>query len=176
MTKLRCCFCQQELEIGGVDGILRGCPKCRNLGTEMLWQELIRTRKELEQSETCCTEWEKQALDYKAENIALSGDLERTRKALDVAIHRLNQIAEHDCDQGCMYVARNALEQITALEQKESAFVHNKIEFPEYNDGLLEEFDKQFFENGQDDDLTETALEQKNHFANASKKVEQKDK
>lgn len=46
-------------------------------------------------------------------------------------------------------------------EQKESASVHNKIEFPEYNDGLLEEFDKQFFENGQDDDLTETAPEQK---------------
>lgn len=51
--------------------------------------------------------------------------------------------------------------QETALEQKESKTVHNKIEFPEYNDGLLEEFDKQFFENGQDDDLTETALEQK---------------
>ena len=48
MTNLKCPFCQQELEIGGVDGILRGCPKCRNLGTEMLWQELIRTRKALE--------------------------------------------------------------------------------------------------------------------------------
>lgn len=50
---------------------------------------------------------------------------------------------------------------VTPVEQKESAFVHNKIEFPEFNDNLLEEFDKQFFENGQDDDLTETALEQK---------------
>lgn len=46
-------------------------------------------------------------------------------------------------------------------EQNESSSVHNKIKFPEYNDNLLEEFDKQFFENGQDDDLTETALEQK---------------
>lgn len=44
---MKCPFCQQELEIGGVDGILRGCPKCRNLGTEMLWQELICTRKAL---------------------------------------------------------------------------------------------------------------------------------
>lgn len=48
MSDIKCPFCQQELEIGGVDGILRGCPKCRNLGTEMLWQELIRTRKALE--------------------------------------------------------------------------------------------------------------------------------
>lgn len=48
MSELKCPFCQQELEIGGVDGILRGCPKCRNLGTEMLWQKLIHTRKALE--------------------------------------------------------------------------------------------------------------------------------
>lgn len=47
MSDMKCPFCQQELEIGGVDGILRGCPKCRNLGTEMLWQELIRTHKAL---------------------------------------------------------------------------------------------------------------------------------
>ena len=35
-------------------------------------KELDSTQKALEQSEICCTEWEKQALDYKAENIALS--------------------------------------------------------------------------------------------------------
>lgn len=46
-----------------------------------LQDEFESTRKALEQSEICCTEWEKQALDYKAENIALSGDLERTRRA-----------------------------------------------------------------------------------------------
>lgn len=28
----------------------------------------------------------------------------------------------------------------------------NSIRFPEFNDNLLEEFDKEFFENGQDDD------------------------
>lgn len=48
MSGMKCPFCQQKLEIGGVDGILRGCPKCRNLGTEILWQELIRTRKALD--------------------------------------------------------------------------------------------------------------------------------
>ena len=82
MTKLRCCFCGQELqEDVGYDGDY-SCPNCKEpyFGSPELWQELIRTRKALEQSEICCTEWEKQALDYKAENIALSGDLERTRK------------------------------------------------------------------------------------------------
>lgn len=94
--------------------------------------------------------------------------IDRTRKALDVAVDALKEYEDrdsYDCNGdwcGCEYsTAHKALEQITALEQKESAFAHNKIEFPEYNDGLLEEFDKHFFENGQDDDLTETALEQK---------------
>lgn len=108
--------------------------------------------------------------------------LERTRKALEIAVDALNKI-----NMRCQNTVRNHLERatirgelcdisfyarkaigdidnlkrITALEQKESAFVRNKIEFPEFNDNLLEEFDKQFFENGQDDDLTETALEQK---------------
>lgn len=88
-----------------------------------LKQEIIRTRKALEQSEICCTEWEKQALDYKAENIALSGELERTRKALDVAKDALKLF----CGEDVSYYSqskidardvRTALEQITALEQK----------------------------------------------------------
>lgn len=29
----------------------------------------------------------------------------------------------------------------------------NSIKFPEFNDNLLEEFDKEFFENGEDDDV-----------------------
>lgn len=59
--------------------------------------------------------------------------------------------------------ADGVLQEITTalLDYKEPVVTHNKIEFPEHNDGLLEEFDKQFFEDGQDDDLTETALEQK---------------
>lgn len=83
---------------------------------------------------------------------------DRTRKASDVAVDALKSI---DCCGQDYANAQGALEEIIALEQKKSEFTHNKIEFPEYNDGLLEEFDKQFFENGQDDDLTETALEQK---------------
>lgn len=89
----------------------------------------------------------------------LIDDYDRTRKVLDVVLKGLDDIIDSGGD--VYWTAIKTKEQITALEQKESAFVHNKIEFPEFNDNLLEEFDKQFFENGQDDDLTETALEQK---------------
>lgn len=98
-------------------------------------------------------------------------ELIRTRKALDVVVDALKEIDEL-LSSNRFDVREVPLLNITQtkismllkcinIKQKESAFVHNKIEFPEYNDNLLEEFDKQFFENGQDDDLTETALEQK---------------
>ena len=87
-------------------------------GSKALWQELIRTRKTLEQSEICCTEWEKQALDYKAENIALSGDLERTRKALDAAIRRLDQMT-WGCDSSDAEHLLKEIKEITTQEQKD---------------------------------------------------------
>ena len=101
----------------------------------------------------------------------LEQELIRTRKALDVAVDVLKEIDEllssnkFDVKEvPLLNITQTKISMLLRcinIEQKESAFVHNKIEFPEYNDGLLEEFDKQFFENGQDDDLTETALEQK---------------
>ena len=110
---------------------------------------------------------------YLDDLLALETELERTRKALDVLLFTINRL-ENQNYKDCAWhlrlaiakieasgIAKKALDKITTLEQKESAFVHNKIKFPEYNDNLLEEFDKQFFENGQDDDLTEIALEQK---------------
>lgn len=103
MSDMKCPFCQQEYIITKDDSCFgqQRCV-CRNPNCEFdgwhfpikLVSELIRTRKELEQSETCCTEWEKQALDYKAENIALSGDLERTRKALSYAIGVIQTVAK----------------------------------------------------------------------------------
>lgn len=105
MSELKCPFCNKPLQ-----PTLRhsneywcenyDCPRTNIewVGSQKLWQELIRTRKTLEQSEICCTEWEKQALDYKAENIALSSELERTRKALDVAVDALKQITNNDYD------------------------------------------------------------------------------
>lgn len=121
-SKLKCPFCRQELEIGGVDGILRGCPKCRNLGTEILWQELIRTGDELEQNKTCCSDWEKQALDYKAKDIALSGELERTRKALEIAIKYIKYTQKVSPFLNPVWfnrLATEALDKITAIEQKD---------------------------------------------------------
>ena len=88
MSELKFPFCQQELDIGGVDGILRGRPKCRNLGTEILWQELIRTQEllEIEDAEhsMCHTQM-----------LKTTEKLERTRKALDKAIWWLNEIVEN---------------------------------------------------------------------------------
>lgn len=161
------CGHRTELEYSGAISITK-CERCRLFGNRNLWDKWA-------DSERSCLEWRK-AYD------CLETELERTRKALDVAVDALKRANNTYCAeeeditidltesaahkwQRTAYQMEMpisiALEQITALEQKESAFVHNKIEFPEYNDGLLEEFDKQFFENGQNDDLTETAPEQK---------------
>lgn len=80
-----------------------------------LKQEIIRTRKDLEQSEICCAEWEKQALDYKAENIALSGDLERTRKALDYAIDVIKTVAKMS-DKMSMKYGETLVEQLDNIQ------------------------------------------------------------
>lgn len=138
MCEMKCPFCQQELKPQTMNGEWLECWNCSYhepshhpfpqrilCGTKELWQELIRTRKELEQSEICCTEWEKQALDYKAENIALSGDLERTRKALDVAVDALKRIkfrgehSKYECCKVSGIMAQDAINKITALEQKD---------------------------------------------------------
>lgn len=121
MTELKCPFCQQELEIGGVDGILRGCPKCRNLGTEMLWQELIRT-KELLKIESSEHDLCHDAL------VKRTKELDSTRKALDVAVDALKlfdsgkytpQSDAYGLKRDASRLAHKALEQITALEQKD---------------------------------------------------------
>ena len=85
---------------------------------------------ELEQSENCCSAWEKQALDYKAENIALSGELERTRKAIECAKDALKYYSDKpgnwlygefqgDYDETPGEVADRALNQINNTEQKD---------------------------------------------------------
>lgn len=137
--KLKCPFCQQELKYDGRNEVYM-CrnPNCKHLlgfGTKELWQALIiestehdlthdalvkrtqeldRTKKTLDESEYCCTEWEKQALDYKAENIKLS-------TALDVAVDALKmigsgQIIEHSVlfheDDNKITIANKALDQI----------------------------------------------------------------
>jgi uncharacterized Zn finger protein (UPF0148 family) len=95
MNEIKCPFCQQKLqEDVGYDGDY-SCPNCRQpyFGSPELWQELI-----------------------------------RTRKALDVAVDAIKNATEYLGNQEPLVdvMAMNlytdlskALEQITALEQKE---------------------------------------------------------
>lgn len=135
----RCKKCGREYELfDGYGEYAKRWRKVEYWSPELhkLEQELIRTRKELEQSETCCTEWEKQALDYKAENIALSGELERTRKTLEIAVDALKSAKKRlelinnskfanlnnvlQIQSQCEILKmEESLEQITALEQKD---------------------------------------------------------
>lgn len=103
-NKLRCPFCGEELFVGDafIDIQYANCrnPGCKQRGVVMpveIWQALIQSLKDrkelaiklaqtnqaLEQSEKCCSAWETQALDYKAETIALSGKLKIATKALE---------------------------------------------------------------------------------------------
>ena len=90
MSDMKCPICGTILDKAFINDKIRGCPKCRNMGNIELWQELI-----------------------------------RTRKALDVAKHALQRIqfrGSHSKfwvgkDDGT--IALKALEQITALEQKD---------------------------------------------------------
>jgi len=65
-------------------------------------------------------------------------------------MHFMSVIKEHCVDKGI-----NDYEEVKRIwkEHKDSIkTATNSIKFPEYNDNLLEEFDKQFFENGQYED------------------------
>ena len=131
MSELKCPFCNKKLEPIGTSGQFQcgtwGCDASFNFyATRDVWEYIDRTSKELEQSEICCTEWEKQALDYKAENIALSGDLERTRKALDAAIRGLDQMT-WGCDSTDAEYLLKEIKEITALEQKDEKCQQEQI-------------------------------------------------
>lgn len=129
MSELKCPFCNQKLEPIGTSGQFQcgtwGCDASFNfIATRDVWEYIDRTRKELEQSETCCSEWEEQALDYKAENTALSGDLECTHKALDVAVEALKEYAneehwdyEHFHTLDTYDIANQALNQIKQITE-----------------------------------------------------------
>lgn len=112
MSDIKCPFCNLDIRTHRL--FVDGCDNTHS----PLWQELMSTRKALEQSEICCTEWEKQALDYKAENIALSGDLERARKALDRAKLILKNLLP-DLNGYERLDVEKAITEITALEQKD---------------------------------------------------------
>ena len=89
-NKLKCPICNTNLEVlVGGANAVLGCPRCRYKATDGVWQELI-----------------------------------RTRKALDVAVDALKWIHEtYNLGMGyeaaIMEKCEFALEQITALEQKD---------------------------------------------------------
>lgn len=134
--KLLCPFCQHELVIpkeenrNGIQCCVYRNPKCEFDGWHFpvkLVQELITTRKALDKSEHCCTEWEKQALDYKAENIALSGELERTRNALDKGMEHITGL--NNMIESWLNLINSDLDQETKLhilKSAISAYVENK--------------------------------------------------
>lgn len=118
-SKIKCPFCGEELqktyepEEYWCSNYSCGKPHPFNLqGTKELWQALIQTKQDLEQSEKCCSAWETQALDYKAETIALSGKLEIARKALK----ELWQATHYDTDGYLGKTIQQALEQIEHKE------------------------------------------------------------
>lgn len=134
MCEMKCPICQNNLH--KINIIVSTCTndKCKLWGSSipnLVLEALAQAKQNLEQSEKCCTEWEKQALDYKAENIALSGDLERTRKALDVAVDILKLVYQGNGDPqdivrykdnrwiSVRRLCMQALDEITALEQKD---------------------------------------------------------
>lgn len=95
MSDMKCPICGKdlvEIELGEC-WFLTCCNsecRCKGVASGIVWEyltvaiknrqalskEFICTYKELKQSQTCCSEWEKQALDYKSENNALSIKLE----------------------------------------------------------------------------------------------------
>ena len=99
-SKLKCpvCpYCDKLLHCGGTQYInerIVAMWYCQNaeceetedlIGTREMWEIVankIQAKQDLEQSEKCCSAWETQALDYKAETIALSGKLEIATNAL----------------------------------------------------------------------------------------------
>lgn len=102
MSKLKCPFCQQKLDY---DDLLCSCinEHCEEsfdmVGTELLWQKVIDLKQEID----------------------------RTRKALDVAtgfIKGISQTAINDCDNQYVVLgnfkkfAQDTLDEITTLEQK----------------------------------------------------------
>lgn len=113
-NKLICPFCQQELKMCGDEwhDLDFYCDKCEpfRVGNRELWQELDR--------------WKQSAEDHQQWLRIAEKRLTITRKALDYAITMLERIAVSpetmlEPEKIIPQLAAQALEQITALEQKD---------------------------------------------------------
>ena len=118
MSDMKCPFCQQELEINDLDVQLLGCENqnCKHsihydtVGTKELWQELIKLMENKDLSDKIGK---------------LETELDRTRKALDVAKDTIRHAdwffdGDYNVDGKTMHnEIKCAIKGITALEQKD---------------------------------------------------------
>ena len=112
---MKCPFCKKELKLIGeksdsgypIDEYFCGCPKTAfHFGNTPMWNELRVLHNDLEEKRECCKRAEK--------------ELERTRKALDVAQKAMLEIHyQAPSIKVADKILTEALEQITALEQKD---------------------------------------------------------
>ena len=93
MTDMKCPFCNSELERVYSRPFQLICGKCGSLGTDELWQELIRTRKALDVAVDALKLFDSGQYTPQPDSYGLKTDASR--------------------------LARKTLEQITALEQKD---------------------------------------------------------
>lgn len=128
-SKLKCPVCNHELYQTASECLTycclnKDCPSdFKFAGSKEIWNALIQAKQDLEQSEKCCSAWETQALDYKAETIALSGKLEIAQKALKGTVAYYDHYADFDGEiswDGVAMIMRNdAAEALEQIEHKE---------------------------------------------------------
>ena len=104
-SELKCPFCEYELQENRTTNLC--CPICGLVAPTKLWQALIQSQQDLEESQ--------QATLQNAQTILeIHKDLEIATKALeDIASGQIieHSVCGHECDNK-IAIARNALEQI----------------------------------------------------------------
>ena len=131
-SDIKCPICQTLLDVTIMSDKVFGCPKCRNMGNIGLWQELIKTKEELHDQKTIndaiVEEGQKIIKDYIEK-------FETTKKQLEIAVDALSHTDWFFDGDYNVYTKdmhneiKQALKQITALEQKEHfADTSKKIE------------------------------------------------
>lgn len=82
MSDMKCPFCQQELERVYSRPFQLICANCGSLGTDKLWQELIRTRKALGYAQSALVKLANDAYDMD-EHIYIDKILNQIKTALE---------------------------------------------------------------------------------------------
>lgn len=90
ISKLNCPFCQTELEQTN-DKKMLGCPKCLHIADGALWQALIQSRQDLEESQQATIQNAKTVLE-------IHKDLEIATKALEKLNCEYNRCRNEEFD------------------------------------------------------------------------------